>query len=100
MRKPTVPHTRAISANVPKAAHSIGSEPLNVVEPLTVAMMPRIRIIEAQRNRISSLNGFSGSRKRMAYLEIHAEYARINDRSLPDGKHNYNLVDVELDFRF
>jgi hypothetical protein len=33
-------------------------------------------------------------------LEIHAEYARINDRSLPDGKHNYNLVDVELDFRF
>ena len=33
-------------------------------------------------------------------LEIHAEYARTNDRSLPDGKHNYNLVDVELDFRF
>ena len=33
-------------------------------------------------------------------LEIHAEYARINDRSLPDDKHNYNLVDVELDFRF
>ena len=31
-------------------------------------------------------------------LEIHAEYARMNDRTL--AKHNYNLVDVELDFRF
>ena len=31
-------------------------------------------------------------------LEMHLEYARINDRSLT--KHNYNLVDVELDFRF
>ena len=31
-------------------------------------------------------------------LEMHLEYARINDRSLP--KHDYNLVDVELDFRF
>ena len=67
MRKPTVPHTRAISANVPNAAHSIGSEPLNVVEPLTVAIMPRMRIIEAQRNRISSLSDFSGSRKRIVY---------------------------------
>ncbi|MBR2113743.1 MAG: porin [Prevotella sp.] len=31
-------------------------------------------------------------------LEMHLEYARINDRSLV--KHNYNMVDVELDFRF
>ena len=31
-------------------------------------------------------------------LEMHLEYARINDRSL--AKHDYNLVDVELDFRF
>ena len=31
-------------------------------------------------------------------LEIHAEYSRVNDRTL--AKHNYNLVDVELDFRF
>ena len=31
-------------------------------------------------------------------LEMHLEYARINDRSLT--KHNYNMVDVELDFRF
>ena len=31
-------------------------------------------------------------------LEIHAEYSHVNDRSL--AKHNYNLVDVELDFRF
>ena len=33
-------------------------------------------------------------------LELHAEYSRVNDRSLPDGKHNYNLVDVQFDFRF
>ena len=31
-------------------------------------------------------------------LEMHLEYARINDRSL--AKHNYNMVDVEMDFRF
>ena len=31
-------------------------------------------------------------------LEMHLEYARINDRSL--AKHNYNMVDLELDFRF
>ena len=31
-------------------------------------------------------------------LQINAEYARVNDRSLE--KHNYNFVDVELDFRF
>ena len=30
-------------------------------------------------------------------LELHAEYSRVNDRNL--AKHNYNLVDVELDFR-
>ena len=33
-------------------------------------------------------------------LELHAEYSRVNDRNLADGKHNYNLIDVELDFRF
>ena len=32
-------------------------------------------------------------------LEMHFEYARINDRSL-EGKHDYNLVTCELDFRF
>jgi hypothetical protein len=31
-------------------------------------------------------------------LEMHLEYARINDRKLE--KHDYNLVDLELDFRF
>ena len=31
-------------------------------------------------------------------LEMHLEYARINDRSL--AKPDYNMVDVELDFRF
>ena len=31
-------------------------------------------------------------------LQINAEYARVNDRSLE--KHNNNFVDVELDFRF
>ncbi|MGI6233160.1 MAG: porin [Prevotella sp.] len=31
-------------------------------------------------------------------LEISAEYARVNDRTL--DKHNYNMVDVEVDFRF
>jgi hypothetical protein len=34
-------------------------------------------------------------------LQLNAEYARVNDRAIanPD-KHNYNFVDVELDFRF
>ena len=31
-------------------------------------------------------------------LELHMEYSHVNDRSL--AKHNYNLVDVEFDFRF
>ena len=31
-------------------------------------------------------------------LQLNAEYARVNDRSL--AKHNYNFFDVELDFRF
>ena len=31
-------------------------------------------------------------------LELHMEYSRVNDRSL--AKHDYNLVDMELDFRF
>ena len=31
-------------------------------------------------------------------FQINAEFARINDRSL--AKHNYNMVDVEIDFRF
>lgn len=33
-------------------------------------------------------------------LEMHVEYSHVNDRKLAEGKHNYNLVDVELDFRF
>ena len=32
-------------------------------------------------------------------LQINLEYARVNDRTL-SGKHDYNMVDVELDFRF
>jgi hypothetical protein len=34
-------------------------------------------------------------------LQLNTEYARVNDRTIanPD-KHNYNFVDVELDFRF
>ena len=31
-------------------------------------------------------------------LEMHLEYSHVNDRNLP--KHDYNLIDVELDFRF
>ena len=31
-------------------------------------------------------------------LEAHLEYSHVNDRNLT--KHNYNLIDVELDFRF
>ena len=31
-------------------------------------------------------------------LELHLEYSHVNDRTLAD--HNYNLVDMELDFRF
>ncbi len=31
-------------------------------------------------------------------LELHLEYSRVNDRTL--AKHNYNLIDLELDFRF
>ena len=36
-------------------------------------------------------------------LELHFEYARVNDRSIEianESKHDYNLVDMELDFRF
>ena len=34
-------------------------------------------------------------------LQLNMEYARVNDRSIADpDKHNYNFVDVELDFRF
>lgn len=34
-------------------------------------------------------------------LQLNAEYARVNDRSIADpDKHNYNFVDVELNFRF
>lgn len=31
-------------------------------------------------------------------VQVNVEYARINDRAL--AKHNYDMVDVELDFRF
>ena len=31
-------------------------------------------------------------------LELHMEYSHVNDRNL--SKHDYNLIDVELDFRF
>ena len=31
-------------------------------------------------------------------FQINVEYARINDRAL--SKHNYNMIDVEVDFRF
>ena len=33
-------------------------------------------------------------------LQLNFEYARVNDRTLAADKHNYNLVDMELDFRF
>ena len=34
-------------------------------------------------------------------MQINAEYARVNDRSIADpDKHNYNFVDVQFDFRF
>lgn len=34
-------------------------------------------------------------------LQLNFEYARVNDRTiLNSSKHNYNFVDVELDFRF
>ena len=31
-------------------------------------------------------------------LELHLEYSHVNDRN--QAKHNYNLIDAELDFRF
>lgn len=31
-------------------------------------------------------------------IQLNAEYARINDRTL--ASHNYNMIDVQLDFRF
>ena len=31
-------------------------------------------------------------------LELHLEYSHVNDRTL--AKHDYNLIDMELDFRF
>ncbi len=33
-------------------------------------------------------------------MEMHLEYSHVNDRNLAPDNHNYNLVDVELDFRF
>lgn len=33
-------------------------------------------------------------------IQINAEYALINDRSLPTDNQNYSIFDVELDFRF
>lgn len=34
-------------------------------------------------------------------LQINLEYARVNDRTIANAdKHSYNMVDVELDFRF
>jgi len=33
-------------------------------------------------------------------LQINLEYARVNDRTINSDKHSYNMVDVELDFRF
>jgi opacity protein-like surface antigen len=35
-------------------------------------------------------------------LELHLEYARVNDKTIPlsGSKHSYNLGTVELDFRF
>ena len=33
-------------------------------------------------------------------LELHAEYARINDKNMASDKHDYNMVTCELDFRF
>ena len=54
-------------------------------------------------------NTGSGADARIAYeaglnylfsknIQINAEYAHITDRTLQ--KENYNMVDVELDFRF
>ncbi len=33
-------------------------------------------------------------------LELHAEYARINDKSMATDKHDYNMITCEFDFRF
>lgn len=34
-------------------------------------------------------------------LQVNIEYARVNDKNIKtEGKHSYNLVDVELDFKF
>ena len=36
-------------------------------------------------------------------LELHLEYSRVNDRSietLTEAKHNYNLIDMQMAFRF
>lgn len=34
------------------------------------------------------------------HIQLNIEYARVNDRTLADGHHNYNMLDAELDFRF
>jgi predicted porin len=34
------------------------------------------------------------------HMEMHLEYARINDKSLKIENHSYNLVDLEFDFKF
>ena len=53
-----------------------------------------------QKNWSTSVNQveFGLNYKFTKSLEMHCEYSHVNDRSL--AKHNYNLVDVELDFRF
>ena len=34
-------------------------------------------------------------------LQVNIEYARVNDKNIKtEGKHSYNMVDVELDFKF
>lgn len=33
-------------------------------------------------------------------LELHAEYARINDKTIASGNQSYNMITAELDFRF
>ena len=60
----------------------------------------RYQTYRNQKNWASSVNQVECGLNYMftKNLEMHLEYSHVNDRNL--AKHDYNLIDVELDFRF
>ena len=60
----------------------------------------RYQIYRNQKNWASSVNQVECGLNYFftKNLEMHLEYSHVNDRNL--AKHDYNLIDVELDFRF